>query len=88
MNDNQYVHSDTCDQCYFFISLLLQGTITLSTVFIDTFFEPTNQVEGDAFLKYSTQLWNFSSNAQPFECKDIKIALTELMEAEKDIQAS
>lgn len=60
--------------------------VTLSTVFIDTFFEPTSPLESKQFLRYTSELWNFTTAAKPFECKDIKIALTELMEAEDSIQ--
>ena len=70
------------------IPFSFQSDVTLKTVFVDTFFEPTSTFESQQFLKYSTQLWNFTSNAKPFECKDIKTALTELMEADKSIKVS
>ena len=34
------------------------------------------------FSENVQNLWNFSASVDPFECKDIKTALTELMEAQ------
>ena len=54
-------------------------------VFIDTFYEASNPKEKDEFVKNTQLLWNFSVEADPFECKDVKTALNDLMEARKNI---
>ena len=54
-------------------------------VFIDTFYEAANPKEKGEFLKNTQLLWNFSVEADPFECKDVKTALNDLMEARKNI---
>ena len=57
----------------------------MNAVFIDTFYDPEDSLEEQKFRQYTTDLMNFSQKVYPFECKDIKIALNELMEAQKHI---
>lgn len=54
-------------------------------MFIDSFHDEKSLEEHAKFELYTKVLWEFSINAEPFECKDIKIALTELMEAQEMI---
>ena len=54
-------------------------------VFIDTFYEASNPKEKGEFMKNTQLLWNFSVEADPFECKDVKTALNDLMQARKNI---
>ena len=54
-------------------------------VFIDTFYEASNPKEMGEFVKNTQLLWNFSVEADPFECKDVKTALNDLMQARKNI---
>ena len=58
----------------------------MDALFIDTFFDPTNSRELERFQHYTEKLWNFVDTAEPFECKDIKTALTELMEAQQNLE--
>ena len=37
------------------------------------------------FVKNTHLLWYFSVEADPFECKDVKTALNDLMQARKNI---
>ena len=55
-------------------------------MFIDTFYVKSNQKESSKFQTYTKELISFANAVEPFECKDIKTALTELMEAEKTIK--
>lgn len=58
----------------------------LPSVFIDTYYDPRNPKEDRKFTENTDKLWNFAKNNNPFECKDIKIALTEIRELQNDIQ--
>ena len=51
-------------------------------MFIDAFYDSEDEHETNKFSENVQKLWEFSTNADPFECKDIKTALTELMEAQ------
>ena len=62
--------------------LFLKARISLQGVFIDAFYDPNNEHETIKFSENVQNLWNFSASVDPFECKDIKTALTELMEAQ------
>ena len=53
----------------------------IEAIFIDTFHDPSNPYEREQFLNNAKKLWDFANSVKPFECKDIKTALTELMEA-------
>ena len=54
-------------------------------VFIDAFYSSNDPREKEEFSKNVGKLWQFSVNSVPFECKDIKAALNDLMEAQKNI---
>ena len=58
----------------------------MKAVFIDTFYDKSSQNETDKFVEYTNQLITFANNTRYFECKDIKTALTELMEAQQKIK--
>ena len=60
--------------------------MTLDAVFIDTFHNAQDNFERSKFLEYTDKLWNFADTIEPFECKDIKVALNELMEANQKLQ--
>ena len=53
---------------------------SLPAVFIDTYYNKDSPSEANKFHLYTNQLWNFARSRIPFECKDIKIALTEIRE--------
>ncbi|TRY80565.1 hypothetical protein TCAL_04553 [Tigriopus californicus] len=63
----------------------IPANLDLNAVFIDSFYDPKSSREQLQFGTYTSTLWNFTVNVKPFECKDIKIALTELMEAQEAI---
>jgi hypothetical protein len=58
---------------------------SLPAVFIDTFYDEHSPIEAEAFEENTQKLWQFASSRNPFECKDIKIALTEIRELQNDI---
>merc|ERR1719450_1112559 len=57
----------------------------LQSVFIDTFYHEESQYETDIFRSNTKKLWNYATSRQPFECKDIEIALTEIRELQNNI---
>lgn len=52
--------------------------LRLDSVFIDTYYDKNNPPEKEKFDHNTEKLWKFASTRNPFECKDIKIALTEI----------
>ena len=58
---------------------------TLPALFIDTYYNADNPQEVDKFKMYTDKLWQFAKSRNPFECKDIKIALTEIRELQDHI---
>lgn len=58
---------------------------TLPAVFIDTYYNKDNPNEVEKFNLYTDSLWQFARSRNPFECKDIKIALTEIRELQDAI---
>jgi GTPase SAR1 family protein len=58
----------------------------LKAVFIDTFYDAGSEVELRKFNDNTDKLWQFASTNNPFECKDIKIALTEIRELQNHIE--
>ena len=61
---------------------MLKAKISLQGVFIDAFYDSGDEHEMEKFSENTKKLWDFAVTANPFECKDIKTALTELMEAQ------
>ena len=61
-------------------------TRPLPSVFIDTFFDPDNPYEVDKFSENTNSLLTYAESREPFECKDIKIALTEIRQLHKQIE--
>ena len=59
-----------------------KAKISLQGVFIDAFYDSGDDYETENFSENVQKLWDFAVTADPFECKDIKKALTELMEAQ------
>ena len=62
-----------------------QWSTNLKALFIDTYYDESSPKENEKFQQYTQELMNFANSVEPFECKDIKTALTELMEAQKNI---
>ena len=58
---------------------------TLPALFIDTYYNKDNPQEVEKFELYTDKLWQFARSRNPFECKDIKIALTEIRELQDRI---
>ena len=57
----------------------------LPAIFIDTYYNKKNPAEVEKFKMYTDKLWQFAKSRNPFECKDIKIALTEIRELQDAI---
>ena len=49
-------------------------------MFIDTYYDEKSPYEVEKFQENTEKLWNFARSQNPFECKDIKLALTEIRE--------
>ena len=50
----------------------------LPAVFVDTYYDKDNPYENAKFHEATNELFDFARSRNPFECKDIKIALTEI----------
>ena len=55
------------------------------SVFIDTYHRPDDQNEQLIFSWNAEGLYDFASSVEPFECKDIEMALHEIMELQSHI---
>ena len=51
----------------------------LPSVFIDTYYDKDSPYELKKFNAETNALFEFATNRNPFECKDIEIALTDIM---------
>jgi len=60
----------------------------ISAVFIDTHYKPSNPVEAGNFTIEMDKLWQFASNADSFELKDIVAALDEIQIWKKKLEES
>eukprot|EP00088_Acartia_fossae_P030571 TRINITY_DN31582_c0_g1_i3.p1 TRINITY_DN31582_c0_g1~~TRINITY_DN31582_c0_g1_i3.p1 ORF type:complete len:427 (-),score=108.38 TRINITY_DN31582_c0_g1_i3:89-1369(-) len=58
----------------------------LDSVFIDTYYDHNNQYETDQFQLNTEKLLRLANSMEPFECKDIEIALTEIQEMQGKIE--
>ena len=58
----------------------------LPSVFIDTYYNKSNKQELIKFQENTVKLYNFASTHNPFQCKDINIALTEIGELQEKSQ--
>ena len=57
----------------------------LPSVFIDTYYDKDNPYELTKFKEQTEKIWNFAKGRNPFECKDIKIALTDIRKLQEEI---
>ena len=51
---------------------MFQADAKLETIFIDTNYDKTDETELEKFKLYTTALWNFADNVEPFPCRDLK----------------
>jgi len=58
----------------------------LPSMFIDTFHNPNNPKELQMFQRHTDTLWDKALSVEPFQCKDIEIALTEIRELHNDME--
>jgi len=59
----------------------------LKSVFIDTYYHNESQYETDVFHNNSQNLLDYALTREPFECKDIEIALTEIRQLQNHIDS-
>ena len=59
----------------------------LESVFIDTFYHQESEHEIEVFQNNSQKLLDFALSRDPFECKDIEIALTEIRQLHNHIDS-
>ena len=57
----------------------------LDSIFIDTFHHKTDPYENQVFQAETQKLLDYAATREPFECKDIEIALTEIRELQNEI---
>jgi hypothetical protein len=55
-------------------------------VFIDTYSDKRSDLEREMFDNNTNKLWSFAKSRVPFECKDIKLALTEIRQLHDEIR--
>jgi len=58
----------------------------LQTLFIDTFYHEDSEYETEVFNNNTQLLWEYAISRDPFECKDIEVALTEIRELQNNIK--
>jgi hypothetical protein len=58
----------------------------LPAFFIDTFYHHDMPLEVEHFKEQTTDLMELAQSLQPFECKDIKIALSEIRKLHQDVK--
>ena len=51
-------------------------------MFIDTYYDKDSEYELKKFREETNKLFEFATNRNPFECKDIEIALTDILTKE------
>jgi hypothetical protein len=61
-------------------------TRSLPAVFIDTYYNQRDEHQTKKFQEHTQKLWNLTQTYTPFECKDIKIALTEIRELQNSVK--
>ena len=54
-------------------------------MFIDTYVDHNNPIEASKFHQNTKKLLNLAVSKKPFECKDIKLALTEISQLQQKI---
>merc|ERR1719431_158736 len=59
----------------------------LKSVFIDTYYHQDSQHETQVFHNNSQILLDYALSRDPFQCKDIEIALTEIRELQNHIDS-
>ena len=55
-------------------------------MFIDTYYDKDSEYELKKFREETNKLFEFATNRNPFECKDIEIALTDIQILQNKIQ--
>ena len=71
------------------IKHVFQENASLGTLFIDTYYRDEDKNQKEKFDKYTQMLWDFAEKVEPFACKDVEVALTELgKETENNINLS
>ena len=72
---------------HYFVALKVDAP--LGTLFIDTQYlifkskNHTSEMETEMFENNTQKLWAFANSSEPFSCKDIEIALSDLVEEKK-----
>ena len=68
-----------------YFNFQISAQTKFQAVFIDTHYNEEDWHEEEAFKENTDKLWKFAQEAKghPFECKDIKAALTEIQYLEE-----
>jgi len=69
-----------------FSDLFTEKRDDIPAVFIDSHYKKSRPVEYGNFTKEMDKLWKFASEAERFELKDIKIALSEIEKLESELK--
>merc|ERR1719228_1489181 len=59
----------------------------LQSTFIDTYYHHQSEKEEEIFQNNSKSLLEFALSREPFQCKDIEIALTEIRQLQKNLES-
>ena len=59
---------------------VFQENASLETLFIDTLYRKGDENQTEKFESYTQMLWDFAQKVEPFACKDVEVALTDLDE--------
>ena len=58
----------------------------LPSVFIDTYYDKDSPYENKKFIEETQELFDFAKNRNPFECKDITIALHDIRNLQNEVE--
>ena len=60
--------------------------VNLPAVYIDTYYNKKDTKQREFFELYTNKLWKFATSRDPFECKDIKTALTQIRSLQNNVR--
>ena len=79
-----FIHSLTC---FRILKEDFKVKKPLPSLFIDTYYHPSEPHERAKFAENTNKLLTFAQSVKPFECKDIEIALHEIREMQNSINS-
>ena len=71
-----------------FAELFDLNGIKIDSVFIDSHYNNMDLNERNHFYNQTEKLWNFAKYVEPFHCKDIKTALSEIQQHIREVRST